>query len=50
MNTTNIIFLKVFIGSFLFGVFGIFPAWIWFSHHDRINHDRYLILDEPNKA
>ena len=42
----NTIVVQVFIGFFLFCIFGLFPAWICCSHNDHINHDRYLILDD----
>ena len=44
MNT--VVVSEIFIAVILFGVFGIFPTYIYCSHIDQINHDRYLILDD----
>ncbi len=48
MNT--VVVCGVFIAILLFGVFGIFPTYIYCSHLDRINHDRYLILDDMTQS
>lgn len=42
----NAIAVYVFISVVLFGVFGLLPSWIYYSHTDHINHDRYLLLEE----
>jgi len=48
MNT--VVVCGVFIAIILFGVFGIFPTYIYCSHVDRMNQDRYLILDDTTPS
>ena len=48
MNTT--VLCGVFIAIILFGVFVIIPTYIYCSHIDRINHDRYTILDDTTPS
>ena len=41
----NLVVGVVFIAIILFVVFGIFPTYIYCSHLEQINHDRYVNLE-----
>jgi len=45
MNMNNLVVGVVFIAISLFVVFGIFPTYMYCSHLDQINHDRYVNLE-----
>ena len=46
MNT--LVVCVVFIAIILFVVFGIFPTYMYCSHLEQINHDRYVNLEHTS--